>query len=739
MTNLDYPRRGPASAMTMGDEAAGRRRPFDVVPFLTQVFSIVRRRKWFIMAAISGSLIIGLLLTLFATPQFTAASTLEIRRDASNFINVQGAEPERQPNAVDMEFYQTQYGLLRSRALAERVAASLNFQDDPYFFQLMDNGRAGEWFENGRVRPGASTRDERVREAGDALLENLYVVPERLSRLVAIRFTSPEPELSQRVVNAWTENFIQSNLERRFEATSYARRFLEERLAQLRLRIDESERRLVAYAAREGIVNVPTGAGGGPGGGSAEHALVADDLGNLNRALAQATADRMQAESRLNASPGTVNEALNNMAITGLRQRRAEAAAEYSRLMVQFDPEYPAAQALQTQIEQLDRSIAREEARVQDTLRQTYRASLAREQSLRGRVDQLKGDVLDLRRRSIQYNIYQRDADTNRELYDALLQRYKEIGVAGGVGLNNISVVDSANRPDRPTSPNIPVNMLVALLMGLAVATVGAFAMEQIDQGIADPSEVEDFLHVPLLGTIPKSEAEVPTDDLLDMKSALSEAYLSLNTNLGFSTDHGVPKSMAVTSSRPAEGKTTTSFALATALARLKRKVLLIDADMRSPSVHSFFELDNGRGLSNFLSGGENVDELIRSTPLPNLFAMTAGPQPPSSAELLSGDRLALLLSELLTRFDHVVLDAPPVMGLADAPLISSRVEGVVFVVESHGTQRGMAKIALDRLRATNSQVLGAVLTKFDARRAHYGYGYDYGYGYGSRAPDTVA
>ena len=709
------------------------------VPLITQVLSIARRRKWFIIGVLATALLIGLALTLLATPLYTASSTLEIRRDAGNFINVEGAEPE-QRNSVDLEFYQTQYGLLRSRALAERVAAALRLQDDPSFFAMFGFGEAEGWFEDGRLRPGAPAREQRIREAGRLLLANFGVVPERLSRLVDIRFASPDPAFSQRIVNTWAQHFVQSNLERRFEATSYARRFLEERLAQLRTRIDESERRLVGYAAQQGIVNIPSAtAGGAEGVTTTERSLVADDLANLNRALAEATAQRLGAQSRLNSGRGTVNEALENMAITNLRQRRAELASEYARLMVQFEPEYPAARAIQTQITQLDRAISREETRVQDTLNSTYRSALERENALRGRVEQLKSGVLDLRRRSIQYNIIQRDADTNRQLYEALLQRYKEIGVAGGVGANNISIVDAASQPENPSSPNLPMNMMIALLIGTLVAAGGAYAIEQVDQGITDPTEVEQTLRVPLLGTIPKSDAANPEADLLDSKSPLSEAYLSLQTNLGFSTDHGMPKSMAVTSSRPAEGKTTTSFALAKSLSRLKRRVVLLDMDMRSPSIHHLLNVDNRRGVSNYLAGEDDLAALVRPTDSEGLYVLTAGPQPPSAPELLSSERFERMINELTASFDHVILDAPPVMGLADGPLVASRVEGVVFVLESHSTQKSMVQVAIERLRAANAQILGVVLTKFDAKRAHYGYGYEYGYGYGYGAAGKSA
>lgn len=700
-------------------------------PVLVQYLTIVRRRKWVILASVAAALLAGLVITMLMTPKYTAAATVEIQRESRNFTQVEGVE-QTERAVADNEFYQTQYGLLRSRSLANRVATDLRLFDSEQFFQMFGTPEADEWFDERRVIGGASTRDERVRKAGDILLKNFSVTPERLSRLVEISFTSPDPAFSKRIVDAWAVHFIRATLERRFEATSYARRFLEQRLTQLRSRIDQSERQLVDYATREGIVNLPASSPArGEGAVTGERSVVADDLVNLNRELSVATADRIRAQSRVGGTGDAVSEALENNAISGLRERRAELAAEYARLMVQFEPSYPPALAVQTQVQQLDRSIAREEDRVRRTLQQSYQASRDREENLRGQVGQLKTGLLDLRRRSIQYNIFQRDVDTNRELYQALLQRYKEIGVAGGVGVNNISVVDAAELPEKPSSPRFLLNILLALFVGLGVGAAAAIALEQIDQGISDPGEVESALGIPLVGTVPRVTDGNPLESLEDRKSALAEAYLSLQTNLAFSTDHGVPRSLAVTSTRPAEGKTTTSYALALSIARSKRRVLMVDTDMRSPSVHHLFNIENRDGLSNYLSGDDALASFIRPTAFEGLSVLTAGPQPPSAAELLSSERFERLISELARQFDHIVLDAPPVMGLADAPLIASRVEGTVFVIESHSTQRRMAQVAINRLRAANAQILGSVLTKFNAKRAHYGYGYEYGYGYG--------
>lgn len=710
------------------------------VPVIRQYLRIAMRWRYVILGAVAVCLVIGLILTLLMTPQYTASSTIEISREANKVTDLQGVE--RDVSIADQEFYQTQYGLLQSRALSERVAAQLKLIDRPTFFDMFDAETKDPAFTLTNGRYSASGRAVRQRVAGETLRKHLGVNPTRLSRLVEIRFTSPDPAFSAQVANAWAENFIKTNLERKIEATSYGRNLLQSQLAQLKDRLDESQRQLVSYASAAKIINLPPQ--GGTGQSSSERSIVVDDLAAINASLAQATANRIQAQARYQqgGKAGAISEALSNPAINSLRQRRAELAAEYRRLMTQFEPEYPAARAIQVQIEQLDRSISGEEGRVSSSLLADFRQAKEQEQALQAKVEQLKGDYLDLRRRSIQYNIYQQEVDTNQALYDGLLQRFKEIGVAGGVGVNNIAVVDPAQVPKVPSSPKLLINLAIALLAGLAIGTVLALSLEQIDEGITDPTQARRELGLPVLGTIPKI-AEVPKITLMDRKSGLVDAYLMVQTNLAFSTDHGVPRSFSVTSTRPSEGKSTTCIALATTLARAGKKVIVVDADMRNPSIHKLGNVGHDRGLSNFLAGDDDIDTLIFSMQDLGFTAMSAGPLPPNAAELLLGTRLSLLISRLLDHYDHVIIDSPPVMGLADAPLIATKVEGVVYAVESHGIRTGLVKDALGRLLASNTKIIGSVLTKFDSKKADYGYGYgysyDYGYGYGRKAESDAA
>lgn len=705
--------------------------PATRVSQIRQAISLARKRKWAILAVVLACFIVGLIITLLMTPQYTATAQIEIQRESQNFTNVEGADRLDRSSGVDPEYYQTQYGLLQSRSLAESVAADLNLADNANFFAMFRSPFATQWFLNGKVAPNAPDRATRIRAAGDILLKNVDINPERLSRLVDVSFTSPDPKFSKQIIDAWVTHFISRTLERRYEATSYARKFLEDRLAQLRTRIDESQRALVGYAQREGIINLPAEGAGGPGEQAVpERSLAADDLATLASELTKATVARIQAESRRNAPPGSVTEVLDSQAITTMRAARAELAAQYAKLMRQFEPSYPPAQSLQSQIAQLDKSIAGEEGRVRNVLDQEYRSAVAREQSLKAKVESSKTNVLDLRRRGIQYDVLQRDVDSNRQLYAGLLQRYKEIGVAGGVGVNNISVVDPAEQPTRPSSPRLLVNLALALFIGFGLGIGVALLLEQISDSIDDPAEVPLAFGVPLLGTTPKTP-EGPLVELDDPKGTLSEAYFSLQTSLALATDHGFPRSLAVTSSRPGEAKSITSLALARSLARPDRRVLLIDADMRSPSVHSELNISNTSGLSNYLAGADDLGPLVHATSQPGFFAMAAGPCPPSAADLLSGGRMERLIADVRQLFDYVIFDSPPVMGLADAPLIANSVEGVVFMIEAHATAKSIARVAMARLRAANVRLLGVVVSKFDSKRAHYGYGYDYGYEYG--------
>lgn len=697
---------------------------------LARYWQIVARWRWLIAASVVTAILIGAVITLSITPIYSAKATLEILREEAKVVDVKSVEPSTA--MIDQEFYQTQYGLLRSRALAERVVRKLGLARDDRFIGLYDQAAGDAWFGGASALNAREQAARRERTAIALVLANQSVSPVRASRLVDISFSSPDPEISRQIVDTWSENFIASTLERRFEASAYARRFLEDRLREVRDRLETSERGAVDYATRERIINVA-----GPinaDGRSSEQSLVSTDLAAINQALNSATAERVAAQSKLALGTNRVSsEQVGNEVIAGLRRQGAEASAELARLSSQFKADYPPMVALRSQLAQIDQLTRREERRIADSLRTGYENARQRETILQARVAELKGGYLDNRRRAIQYNIFQRDVDTNRTLYDGLLQRYKEIGIAGGVGTNNVSIVDRAVLPIKPTSPRPLVNLAIAALAGLFIGLILAFVRDQIDETVSSPEQLEAKLGTPMLGTVPLLKVGTVEEALTDRRSELSEAYFSVGTNLKFSTSHGVPRSLLITSSRPSEGKSTTAMSIARNLARLGRPVLLIDGDLRNPSLHRSLRLANRQGFSDALSGNDALATLIQSPDESNLRVMTSGPLPPNPAELLSVERLSQVIGMLLVDYGHVIIDGPPVLGLADAPLLGSHVESVVYVAEAHRTRLNVIRIALRRLLAARAHVLGVVITKFEPRRSSSGYGDDYGYAYSYR------
>ncbi len=692
-------------------------------PVLIQYWHILLRWRWLVLAIIGASFAAGVTITYLTPSRYTATVQIQIDRSQKNVTNVEGLQSLAADR--DLEFYETQYNLLKAKTLAQRVARSLQLGQSDEFYAAHGVKRT-----QGAAKSGLSA-DER---AAKLLLGAITVTPIKNSRLVNVRYTCRSATMAARIANAWAQQFIAANLDREFSSTADARTFLEGRLATLKGNVERSEREAALYATQRDIVEVQT-AQGGDGKRQTGQTLTAMDLVTQNQELARAVAGRIQAESRiLGAGGATVTEALSNPTIAGLRQSRATVAAEYAKVRTQFREDFPQAVALAKQRDTLDAAIARELEQIRAARGQEYKEAAARETQLRRQVETLKAKLDAEQRDAIQYNIFQREADTNRQLYDGLLQRYKEIGVSAGVGVNNIAIIDPADVPSFPSSPVLLLNIVIALLLGAVASAVVILGLEQIDEGIREPGQIGPLLGVPLLGHVPLTDTAV-MQEIQDPKSDLYEAFFNVRSNLDFATSHGFPSAVMVTSASPGEGKSTTAMALALMLARTGKRAVLIDADMRSPSVHKAFERENGAGLANYLAGQDDTSQLIQNVEETGLDLMLAGPVPPSAAELLSSDRLAQLVSALGETYDHVIIDAPPLIGLSDAPLISRAVEGCVFVIKAEGPALRGIRAAMARLAIVNVHVFGAVLNQLHDRPGGYGYGYGYGRRYGeSRA-----
>ncbi|HEY4029922.1 MAG TPA: GumC family protein [Caulobacteraceae bacterium] len=458
---------------------------------LKRLLRLAARWRKVLIGTVAAGALIGVAVTVATPKQYASTARLQVARDIAQVVNL--GSVSRDVSIGDQEFYQTQYGLMRAQALAERVARDIGAVDDPGFFRMFGKGAAFA------ANPGETGRAERNEIAGHILLDHaVEIAPIHGSSLVDIQAHTPSPALSQKIAETWSRAFIASNLERRLAPANYARQFLETRLEQLRQKLEASERQAADYAAAHGIIDLPT-AGTAPKSSivdsSQARSLITDDLVAMNSARDVAAADSIKAGSDLAAfdkQPGASEEALKNRAIASLRGDRAAAAGDYAKLAAQSGADAPGAKAVRAQIDTLDGAIRDEEARIRTSLQQASQAANAREQALTRRVDGLKGSLAELRQRSIQYNIYQRDADTNRTLYDALLQRYKEVGVAGATESNNVAVVDAARLPDQPSSPRLSINLLLFTLAGAIIGAIAVALLDLFDDRPAPPQALTE-------------------------------------------------------------------------------------------------------------------------------------------------------------------------------------------------------------------------------------------------------
>lgn len=714
---------GPESGARMPDGGVPGEDEIDLKAYWRALVS----RRWVVLGTTGLGVLVALILTLLATPIFRADTRLQINRDTVNVVRVRGFQPVESLN--DQTFYQTQYDLLKSHSLARRVVVAMDLQHDAAFQRLLRPSPLGRLL---GLLHGSSGRkvseDDKLRADADALLRMLSVQPVLNSKLVDVAVDTPDPQLSARIANAYAEQYIRSNLDRRMAASGYAKQYLEQRLQQLKLRLEDSDKLLVAFAQKHDIVNI-----------SDKQSLVGQQLEQLNVALAQAEQDRYKAEARwrqIQSAPADqVAQVLGDPVIQKLQQSYAEDQAKYQDQLRIYKPAFPAMLQLHAKLDEMQKQIAARSAVLRDSVHGTYQAAKAREMLLRQRVGDLRQQVLDLEQRSIRYNILKREVDTNRQLYEAILQRYKEIGVAGGVGINNISVVDRAEPPLVRYRPRAKLNLAIGLLLGLFAGIAVALLLDHLDDTVHTAADAEQKLGLPVLGIVPLARTGTPETAMRDPRSALAESYRSARTALQFATSDGVPRTLLVTSTRPGEGKSTSVLALAQSFAQMGRRVLLIDADLRNPAQHNLGTLDNSRGLSNVLAGALAWRDVVIAGEAGAHDLIACGPLPPNPAELLAGPRLATLLEEARRDYDLVILDSPPVLGLADALVLGHLADGTLLVIEAGGPRVDHVRDALKRLRASRTRIIGALLTKLDARHAAYGYGYayEYDYAYGGR------
>jgi capsular exopolysaccharide synthesis family protein len=702
---------------------------------LLGLWHILLKRRWTIAAAIALAFVTGLVISLLITPIYRATATVQIDRELMN-VTTNDTGPVTD-YWMDPDYINTQYQILQSREMASRVLTDMGYQNAKRFdtvFRASTLAEIKSWFTGANTsdKPSPALQKQQAIGRVGVFQRGYTIEPVRNTRLVKVHYNSPDPGFAIVAANSLVEAYQNRNLETRFDTANYAKTYLEDQLKQLKLKLEDSEAQLVRFAEKEQIVST---------GNEEDGSLPEQNIGALNAALAKAKEDRIRAQSdwqQAQNSSGSLafGEIGGNSMIRSLQESRSKLMTEYQDKLSTYKPAYPLMVQLKAQIDDLDKQITQELGSIRSAIRGKYEAAQQNENMIAEQIRSLTGQALNLKTRSIQYNVYKREVDTNRQLYEATLQRYKEIGVAAGVGLNNIVIVDRAVNTGK-FRPNIPLNLAISLFLGLIGGVLLALLLEYLDDTLKNPEDVEKRLKLPVLGVIPKLGKNVTLEAATaDIRSAFSEAYRSVRTSLQFSTSRGVPRSLLVTSSSPSEGKSTAALTLARNFTQLGKRVLLIDADMRKPSIHKKMAMDNNIGLSNFLAGAVPLTDALRYTDIPGLTIITTGPLPPNPAELLHDDNMRVLLEHGIALYDQIIIDGPPVMGLADAPILASHMEGVMLVVEAGVTRKAYALNSMKRLKSAHAYIVGVLINKYEAKHAAYGYSQGYGthdyYGYGA-------
>ncbi|MCH8268713.1 MAG: polysaccharide biosynthesis tyrosine autokinase [Acidobacteria bacterium] len=603
-----------------------------------------------------------------------------------------------------------------------------------------------------RINPQSDT----YRNSIDNFLGNLDINPIRRSNLVEVRFSSQDPELASRITNRLADDYIERNLQVRWDATQRASEWLSRQLVGLKGRLERSQDAVQQYARENSILFV-----------AQEQDLTNATLQQLQEEFTSSQSVRFQKESLYNllGSSGSheVPGALQNKLIQDLRVQLAGLQRKRAELSAKFKAEYPTVIQVQKQIDAIEQSLAETKAILTRDIADEYSAALDHENQLRAAVEAQKALVNQIGEKSIQYNILKREADTNRELYVGLLQRMKEAEVSAGMSASNIRIVDAAEVPKKPVRPRVALNLAFALFLGLGFGIGLAFFQEYMDNTLKDPDETLRYLRLPSLAVIPsihsshilpaystngngngnkslvawkvsgkrRSQA-VAFPEILGGggdESGLAEFYRQLRTSILLSRANKAPRSLLITSAFVGEGKTTTAVNIAITMSQLGDKVLLVDSDMRKPRCHKLLGIPNpNKGLATFLTGQSSWDEIIQNTHIPNLFLVPCGPLPPNPSELF----YSLTMQEFITRvsgqFKFIVFDSPPVLRVSDARILAGMVDAVAVTVHGGRTPRDGVRRAKDQLLAVNANVIGVILNNLDFSTSSYGYYYDGAY-----------
>jgi succinoglycan biosynthesis transport protein ExoP len=724
-------RRQPSNSYGPQDDVIGGRE----VHLLDYVKVLYKRRGTGITVFL---LVVGgvTVYTFTATPIYEARTRLLIETEEQNVVNFKQVVDEDQTKA---DYYQTQYNILQSRALARRTLDDLKLWDKAPFGGPADDSltirkvivgapaaiaglfrRSDDKVAPNQI-PGADETAAQSR-AIDTFLSNLTVSPIRNSRLVDVKYDLPSPDLATRIINSLAKNYIEQNLEYKFMASKEASDWLGARLGEERKTVEAAEAKLQQYREQNDAISLTD-----------RENITVQKLADLNAALTRAKTERIQKEAmyqQLQASQAdparldTFPAILTNVFIQQQKGELAELQRQYAQLSEKLGDKHPEIIKLKSAIQLSQTKLNGEIGKVVQSVRSEYQAVLAQENSLTAALNQQKGEALSMNRKAIDYGVLQRDVESSKQIYNSLLQRAKETGVAGALKTSNIRIVDPAERPRKPVSPQKRMNELMALFGGTLLACGLVFFFEYLDSRLKTPDEIRAHLGLAHLGLLPALHQKDGSYPLLSagIPANFSEAFRAFRTNVLFSSAEEGARALVVTSTGPGEGKSMVAANLAISLAQAGQRVLMIDGDLRKPKGHEIFSLKQEPGLSNVLVGTGKASEAVKKTLIPGLWVLASGRTPPNPAELLGSQRFRDFLTSLKAHFDWIVVDTPPVMAVTDAALVAHHASGVIFVVGAEMTSRHAAKRALDQLERVNAKFVGAVLNRVDLERNAYYY-----------------
>ncbi|HEX7182442.1 MAG TPA: polysaccharide biosynthesis tyrosine autokinase [Thermoanaerobaculia bacterium] len=729
------------------------------------------RRHWKLVATTCFLALVGAGIHFAITPkQYMASATLQIeRRNVSPLSTGQNPWLE---NYWNMEFYPTQYELLQSRGLAERVVKRLDLMGEPAFNPAAGPARDGS-------RPTTAEDDEAtLGSLADQIRGGLVVEPVRGTQLVRVSFRSASPEFAARAANAFTEAFIDMGVEDRFTTAGKASTFLGSQTETIKQEIDDKEAQLQAFSRRTDIVTLDP-----------QSNVTLRRLEALNGSLMEAKKSRIEKEARyhevMTAPPETIADSLSAGVVSGLRTQLINLEREYESKLKTFKPDWPEMVALKADIEEsrqhITKVVREMVTKARNAANAEYQTALRQEQSLQTELEASKREAIDQNSAAVQYMNLKLEIQTRRELLDQLMRQQSETEVAvrlQDTRESNVRIIDQALVPGGPFLPSLRKDMTYGLLLGLLAGVGIALLIEFLDRTVKSPEEIERRLGVPTLAVIqdiadvgktygysaygygasPSGERPrvrptrtAPAGWLEKKKGAaaaaaqielvphdrprtlISESYRSLRTALLLSSAREL-KVVALTSAVAGEGKTATASNLAVVLAQLGRPVLIVDCDLRKPRLHQVFQTSNRVGLVNLLTGSADLDGVILPTEVPNLWVIPSGPTPPNPSELLASERMREALRAMRARFDHIIIDTPPALAVTDATLVGLFADGVVLTLRSHKVTRDEARLVRDRLRQADIKLLGAVLNRYRTLQAGVAKGYRYyeSYGYGA-------